>query len=1454
MHKMLTNIGAGYSRDRAISTQTFLNTKTLDWAIKVVYLENNKPAKLGNSILHSILLLVFLICASMSVAGLTSSDIQGVPQTFPPAPESACELHVGFNYRLPAAKDPAQWTLSDLVASTTAVEDFLKRLNDLYMKDGKEKTVYVRGFSSYEGIASVNKQIAERRAMALAKIVDQLVSTKGYRGINAISYSGYTSKTDIFWQLTSAEKKAIDDYYRRSSTEAQRDAIFASVPALMENRRAILSWGYNDYSKVNLNGQSQFLDNACKAPAQIPSCPNGKLDPGEECEPNTQYDCASKGPGFKCVECKCISSGVPLTCGNNIKDANEECDGKDDKACPGNCTSTCKCGTKPGCMCPLAPLYSLFGFNICDQNEILALILCWFWIIPLILWVYRVRRTHSKKREDPAGTAIDTKNSAAICMFLARIIETKKQLIESVRRLEEKIAATNEKERQQFAEYLKNFRDVAYLRDRTSPEYQMLEKSGENVKELFEDYLALIADLLDLEHLEATLLDLIDKLKQGCVEIRVKGKSVSLEEMKILLTPQEAEKLEREILPKLKAESELILSEIDKIEITVEEHVREMGITLTGIISLIGHNKWKSRFIKEYEKKYKEDGEAAFKQLWWAKHNYKFRAPIMMRSGDMPLRTPERHHWPFRTEKHRAIYKYLPFGKWKEDEVITTQEGSDKEKAWKEKVKALWNRDITARSAYLKKLGADMTSNIDRDMHILSNLFRIVAVDNEKQVIGIEKTGELKGANEQALLEKKLKYDGSLKGELDALVLLTEIICEQRKPFSVKIESPRNMTITREEMNGLLAKKDAFVAKLSGGKPVYRHIWFWGPAEWDILKYPEQQAKELLALSDPLLVYGPGATDATQIKRMRMPFRATYDVKYDYGFFGLNRQAEVASKTTYREKIMGPFNEMYSVDGKRKMYVLRILAIDANDQVAHDHIIIEVKTQNVIMGRVVEHKDPSKGVEGADVYIRHSEFPDGSVEIEYSENGKRVTVKSGKDGKFAIKGSFTYNIKVHAEKGNATGYHMLKLNSHDPPKEPITFTPETHGMVKDVVVPIISAKGKSPPKIVYPTPPYDLIEKNISKIQDIVNGKAGAGSGIKNNMPQAIQTMRQEILTHLNEINQFRKTKNYLTDDRKEMYKLLCKASSPSGLNNYKEGRFFGWIDINDMHQKGFQAPLRITTIEKFVFGSPRPLAIGYTGEGSSGKIGEGSGEDYLKQSNFAFQTKGIGAGAFMTSLFAGNIDAINQLVLIIEEKKKLFTEYLLKVKEFEDKIYELAVNEHDPEMAKIYDKVRMCFTDIRQFLEKHGTLNNLSGVELELKKMMDFTGRSPITMDDKSFVEEMNIRDPKDLDNYIKKHAGSRIKSHNTHIDKMICQIYGWKVTTGESWEQETRALEGEFNSVVEETIVWVNTLTEELKHSMEMMEENYKMLAGDLQALNEYWEAKNKKELKEIGAYWAA
>ena len=348
--------------------------------------------------------------------------------------------------------------------------------------------------------------------------------------------------------------------------------------------------------------------------------------------------------------------------------------------------------------------------------------------------------------------------------------------------------------------------------------------------------------------------------------------------------------------------------------------------------------------------------------------------------------------------------------------------------------------------------------------------------------------------------------------------------------------------------------------------------------------------------------------------------------------------------------------------------------------------------------------------------------------------------------------------------------------------------------------------------------------------------------------------MRQEILTHLNEINEFRKTKNYLTDDKKEMHKLLCKVSSPNGLNNYKEGRFFGWIDINDMHQKGFQAPLRITTVEKFVFGSPRPFVIGYTGEGSSGKIGEGSGDDYLKQNNFAFQTKGVGAATFMTLLFAGNIEAINQLVLVIEEKKKLLTDYVAKVKEFEDKIYALAVKEQDTDIAKIYDNIRMCFTNIRQFLEKHGTLNNLNDIELELKKIIDFNGKSPITMDDKTFVSSMNIQEAKDLDNYVKKHAGSRIKSHNTHVDNMICQIYGWKTTTGESWEQEARSLEMAFNGVNEETMVWVNTLIEDLRHWMETMDENYKILAEDLQTLNEYWEAKQKKELKEIGEHWAA
>ena len=85
----------------------------------------------------------------------------------------------------------------------------------------------------------------------------------------------------------------------------------------------------------------------CPEPSQpVPTCGNGKLDEGEDCDPGEPGVACSNG--LTCSSsCKCPSSPEPvLTCGDGKIDTGEECDpGEPGVACSDGqtCASDCKC-------------------------------------------------------------------------------------------------------------------------------------------------------------------------------------------------------------------------------------------------------------------------------------------------------------------------------------------------------------------------------------------------------------------------------------------------------------------------------------------------------------------------------------------------------------------------------------------------------------------------------------------------------------------------------------------------------------------------------------------------------------------------------------------------------------------------------------------------------------------------------------------------------------------------------------------------------------------------------------------------------------------------------------------------------------------------------------------------------------------------------------------------------
>jgi hypothetical protein len=76
----------------------------------------------------------------------------------------------------------------------------------------------------------------------------------------------------------------------------------------------------------------------CALPAV---CGNNIREAAEECDGSDDAPC----PGQCQVDCTC--GGPGQVCGNNIREGTEQCDGMDDAACPGLCQADCTCPSEP---------------------------------------------------------------------------------------------------------------------------------------------------------------------------------------------------------------------------------------------------------------------------------------------------------------------------------------------------------------------------------------------------------------------------------------------------------------------------------------------------------------------------------------------------------------------------------------------------------------------------------------------------------------------------------------------------------------------------------------------------------------------------------------------------------------------------------------------------------------------------------------------------------------------------------------------------------------------------------------------------------------------------------------------------------------------------------------------------------------------------------------------------
>jgi hypothetical protein len=957
--------------------------------------------------------------------------------------ENACEAHVEFAFSTPDGA-PNTWSLSQIVSGNAGIiDEFLERTIAYQMTNQVSMPVYVHGFSSYEGGTAINNRLASQRADAVVRLLNERIAQLApqlrarYPDFDPAFTVGQAQrgtvrgKTDEFWPLSQADKRAINRVTGLNND--QRAALFGPIQPLRENRRGILTFGSAEYSIVPIS--TGLLDTGGCPPVEPPApdenCGNLVVDPGEECDIQASLtECNGQQGTFTCGEpgtpdaCKCVAEGQTGQCtANGVRDAGEECD-------PDSPTNTCGDGKTCNDQCK------------CQMEDVSGMCGTYYWkcILPLLLllllipWAYRTRRHSGKQRE--AATGKELKEKREICIFLASIVQKENDLMKAIRELEEKVHALTPEVRNQFADYIKKFRDVAYLRDLTSPESQCLDKAGAEIKEIFKDYLELVVDLLEFEKLKATVAALCRKLRKGVEEYKANnGVSLTFNELGIKLDAAEVEMLEKRVLPDLEQHTQNVLTELRKIEITMEEHVREMGLGLSGIVSFFGKGRWERKFKQQYG----ADGEKAYQELWWVKHGLRGHAPIYMRSEDM-IRTGERHRWPFNKMK------------WKGDLQVTTLEGSDEEKKWKERAEKIWGpgQDPQTKSAYIQKIGADIVANIEQDRHMLDALFRIEHINTPttSQMTGLAMTGHVKGLSQGAMFAHGLKYGGHLQMELESIIRLIELICEGRlKPLEVKIDAPAHLKITAEKLDEIMKNKESFKATIKGGAPVFKHTWHWGPHTGDLAGGIADQIGNNFTMN-PLWQLTPDNGKERSIE-------------FNGGFSALSA---FVAKTPHANI----FNQIFSVDNKSQRYTLHISVVDTKGNVAHDSVIIDVSGNNVIEGRVVSDENPKQGIPDAEVWVKHSQYPDGRVVVDYVENNAIVIVHTDKDGNFKIQGKFMHHIIVYAKKEDVEGWHTLKPNGK--PDGVIHFAPGVKH-VEDVVVPI---KGKTAEplsvKIITPKP------------------------------------------------------------------------------------------------------------------------------------------------------------------------------------------------------------------------------------------------------------------------------------------------------------------------------------------------------------------------------------------------
>jgi hypothetical protein len=100
------------------------------------------------------------------------------------------------------------------------------------------------------------------------------------------------------------------------------------------------------------------------------TCGNDFKEAMEECDGYQDWYCSSNE--VCSGDCECVA-GTPGTCGNNVKEVTEQCDGANDSLCKGSCQSNCRCpASKPTGLVLVYDSFSGTTVNHTNQTAAIA--------------------------------------------------------------------------------------------------------------------------------------------------------------------------------------------------------------------------------------------------------------------------------------------------------------------------------------------------------------------------------------------------------------------------------------------------------------------------------------------------------------------------------------------------------------------------------------------------------------------------------------------------------------------------------------------------------------------------------------------------------------------------------------------------------------------------------------------------------------------------------------------------------------------------------------------------------------------------------------------------------------------------------------------------------------------------------------------------------------------------